>query len=247
MLEPMRYAVVFGILGILLAQGAIQAASTDSGAILRAIACAEAYLALSLFTLAFAYLFDHLSVPVEGLFQHPVWMRVIDLLLLPYRLLARLTVSLAHRFDSMEMMHPVGPRLFVGRIPFPHDRYRLQEAGVTSVLNLCAEFPKRSRLRDDQVMETVYLPILDGTAPSRAQFERAMEWIASRHVAGHTVLVHCAQGRGRSVTVAAAALCRLGLASSPEEALATIKAARPKAKPSRKQRAALSRFLARSA
>ena len=243
----MRYAVVFGILGLLLLVGAGQSISADPGPLSWAIGGTEAYLALSLFTLSLAYLLDHFSLPVEAVFRHPVWTRLIGLLLLPYRLLAGITIALARRFDTMEMMHPVGPRLFVGRIPFPHERGHLQAAGVTSVVNLCAEFPRLSGLRGDPAMETIYLPMLDGAAPSPAQFERAIAWIASRHVEGHTVLVHCAQGRGRSVTVAAAALCRLGLASSPEEAIAMITAVRPKAKPSQKQRAALSRYLAPAA
>jgi protein-tyrosine phosphatase len=143
----------------------------------------------------------------------------------------------------MDLMHAVGGRLYVGRLPLPADHRRLAEAGVTSVLNLCAEFPRLSRLRADSGMSTAYVPVLDGAAPSRRQFEAAVAWIEARHAEGHSVLVHCAQGRGRSVTVAAAALCRLGLADGPDDALARIIAARPRARPSRRQRQALSRFL----
>ena len=45
-------------------------------------------------------------------------------------------------------MHPVGTWLYVGRIPFPSERARLGAVGVTSVLNLCVEFPRPSRLRE---------------------------------------------------------------------------------------------------
>jgi diacylglycerol kinase (ATP) len=146
------------------------------------------------------------------------------------------------RFDSMELLHPVGPRLYVGRLPSPSEHAKLTALGVTSVLNLCAEFPRRSRRFETSKLETAYLPVLDGTAPSDRQFRQAVEWIAARHGEGRSVLVHCAQGRGRSVTVAAAALCRLGLAADPDDALARILSVRTKAKPSRKQRQALARF-----
>lgn len=243
MLEPMRYAALFGILGALLAGAAVQSAAGGAVGAAWVLAAAEGYVAICLFTMAVGYGLSHWGIPIEWAFQHPGWMQAVDLLLLPYRVLARLTLSLARRFDSMEMMHPVGHRLYVGRIPFPSEHGRLSEAGVTSVLNLCAEFPRLSRLRGASGLETAYVPILDGAAPSPRQFQAAVDWIAARHADGHSILVHCAQGRGRSVTVAAAALCKLGLAADPDDALARITAVRPKAKPSRKQRIALSHFL----
>jgi diacylglycerol kinase (ATP) len=239
MFEPMRYAALFGILGALIAGAAVEAADGAAWT----LAAAEGYVALGLFTMAVAYGLNDRGVPIEEVLQHPGWMHVVGALVLPYRLLARLTLALLRRFDSMEMMHVVGTRLYVGRIPFPSEHPRLAEAGVTSVLNLCAEFPRLSRFRGASGVELAYVPILDGTAPSREQFQTAVDWVAARHAEGRSVLIHCAQGRGRSVTVAAAALCRLGLATDPEDALAKITAARPKAKPSRKQRIALSRFL----
>lgn len=243
MFEPMRYAALFGILGTLLAGAAVQSASGGAVGTAWALAAAEAYVALCLFTMALAYWLNHWALPIEWAFQRPGWMQAVDLLLLPYRLLARVTFGVLRRLDPNDLMHPVGTRLFVGRLPLPADHSRLSEHGVTSVLNLCAEFPRLSRLDRAADLQTAYLPILDGAAPTERQFRSAVDWIAARHGEGRTVLVHCAQGRGRSVTVAAAALCRLGLASDSDDALARVTAARPGACPSRKQRLALSRFL----
>jgi protein-tyrosine phosphatase len=243
MIEPMRYSALFGILGVVLAISAVQLAAGGAAGAVWALVAAEAYLAVGLLALAVAYGLSHRGFPIEEAFQHPGWMRVWDLLLPPYRILARMGCLVLRRFDSMDPMHAVGTRLYVGRIPVRSERAKLEALGVTSVLNLCVEFPRRPGRRAATGLETAYLPVLDGAAPSPGQFRAAVEWIAARHGEGRSILVHCAQGRGRSVTVAAAALCRLGLAAGPDEALAQITAARPRAKPSRRQRIALSRFL----
>jgi hypothetical protein len=243
MLEPMRYAALFGALGAVLAT--LAAHSTAEGATAAAwlVAGAEGYAAICLLTMAIGYALNHWGIPLDGAFERLGWTWAIDVLLFPYAVLARLTLGLLRRCDSMEPFHPVGERLYVGRLPFREEHSRLSEVGVTSVLNLCAEFPRLSGLKSRPGLETAFVPILDGSAPSPRQFQAAVDWTSARHFEGHSVLVHCAQGRGRSVTIAAAALCRLGLAADSDEALAAIRAARPKANPSRIQRVALSRFL----
>jgi hypothetical protein len=244
MFEPMRYAALFGLLGTTLGLAAAQTAAGGAAGVAWVLIGAEVYVALCLFTMAAAYGLNDRGISLEGAFGHRGWRRGLDLLLLPYRLLARLVFGLLRRLDPMDLMHPVGARLYVGRLPLPADHRRLSEAGVTSVLNLCAEFPRLSRLDRAAGLSTAYVPVLDGAAPSDRQFRGALDWISARYAEGHSILIHCAQGRGRSVTIAAAALCRLGLAAGPDEALAQITAARPRARPSRRQRAALARFLA---
>jgi predicted protein tyrosine phosphatase len=243
MVGPIRYAIVFVAAGLLLARGAVLTAQSDASAGWWVLAVAEGYLALSFFGLAAGYLFNHWGLPVEALAERAPWSRVADVVALPYRLFAGPAVFLLHSFDSMAPMHEVAPRLYVGRLPRRDERARLSQAGVNSVLNVCFEFPAGARFRTDEALEIHYVPMLDGTAPSRIQFERAIAWVVARHTDGHTVLVHCAHGRGRSVTVAAAALCRLGFAQSAEEALARIATARPKVCPTPKQQTALRRFL----
>lgn len=243
MLEPMRYAAFFGLLGVSFLLLAAQAVTGEPRPLAWGVAGLEGYCAVSLLTLAAAYALQHRGTAVENAFEHSAWRPWLDILLFPYRILAWVVAAALRRVDSMGPMHAVGTRLYVGRLPRPSDRQQLAEAGVTSVLNLCIEFPVRPRWRRDEGVETVYLPLLDGAAPSHRQFQEALDWIVRRHADGHTVLIHCAQGRGRSVTVAAAALCRLGLAAGPEDALAAIRSARPKAKPSRQQQNALARFV----
>lgn len=237
----MRYVALFGILGVLLVAAAVRSAAGAGATAALGLAVIEGYLALCLMTMALVYALNDRGRSFEWAFGRCARSQAIGLLLWPYRFLARVTLAMLRPFDSMELLHRVGPRLYVGRHPSPSEQTRLEELGITSVLNLCAEFPRHSRRRTSSTFETAYLPILDGTAPSDRQFRQAVDWIVDRHGAGRSILVHCAQGRGRSVTIAAAALCRLGLATDPEDALARIVSVRPEAKPSRKQRAALAR------
>ncbi|MBI3724727.1 dual specificity protein phosphatase family protein [bacterium] len=114
----------------------------------------------------------------------------------------------------------------------------LKAAGVGAILNCCAEY-----LDDEQAcaragVATARVPILDDSWPRRSSLERAIRWIDERVARGQKVYVHCAAGRGRSVTVAASWLVvRRGLTTA--EAIARIRAARPAAGPTWWQRLAV--------
>src|SRR3954447_24675930 len=140
---------------------------------------------------------------------------------------------LTSRLSREEMMCQVGPRLYIGRLPFLWEKDRLADRGIAAVLSLCAEFPLQSHRRGASGLEVAYVPLLDGSPPSDQQFRRVITWIEAQRSAGRTVLIHCAQGHGRSATVAAAVLCHLGLAANAEDALTQILQTRPQAKPSR--------------
>jgi protein-tyrosine phosphatase len=136
----------------------------------------------------------------------------------------------------------VAPGLYIGRLPFPFELDRVRAAGVGAVLNLCWEFPRFSGTDREPGIETAHVPILDGSPPSDRQFREAVEWAVRWRAEGLCVLVHCAQGHGRTATVAAAILLRLGLAPDVEQALSMVRAVRPRARPSLQQRAALIRY-----
>jgi protein-tyrosine phosphatase len=96
--------------------------------------------------------------------------------------------------------------------------------------------------RTEPGIETAHVPILDGSPPSDYQFREAAHWVERWRAEGQCVLVHCAQAHGTTATDTAAMLLRLRLAPDVEEALSMVKAARPLAKPSRQQKAALIRY-----
>ena len=54
------------------------------------------------------------------------------------------------------------------------------------------------------------VPMLDGRGMSAGAFDRAMVQVQAWREAGHDVLIHCAYGHGRSVSVACALLVAEG-------------------------------------
>jgi protein-tyrosine phosphatase len=233
----LKYAVVFTLLAILLASGVFLSVG-DGGWFLAAF---EAYASLGLFAMAVAYGLKQAGMPVEDVIRHPRWAPGTRLLLLPYASLAWLALAVIRRVDKEAGMSRVAPGLHVGRLPSSAERRRLAENGIDAVLDLCAEFPRRRTAEGGSVYR--YIPILDGSSPSDRQLGEALCWIEARRAEGKIVLVHCAQGHGRSAIIAASALCQLGLASGFDEALAQIQSIRPRAKPSKGQRTAAIRFL----
>ena len=238
----MRLTVAFAILGSVLVGMTVPLATQASGAGWLLVALL-ADLAICLLTLALVYGLRHAGIPVEDRLRRPLWAPVLRVLLLPYHALAGLVLYISSRITGEALLAPVAPRLYIGRLPFRSERVRLADAGIAAVLNLCWEFPRGAGVEKAAGLDTAYVPILDGAPPTDRQFREAVDWVADQHSRGRAVLIHCAQGHGRSGTITAAALCRLGLAADGEEALAQVLAARPGARPSRRQREALARFL----
>ncbi len=79
-------------------------------------------------------------------------------------------------------------------------------------------------------LEHVSLAIRDGSVPARAQEDAAMallHTLVRRLTDGHTVVVHCRAGRGRSGTWAAMVAVALG--DTPTAAVARVRAVEPRA------------------
>jgi hypothetical protein len=131
----------------------------------------------------------------------------------------------------------VDPALVVGGALFPGDIDELRRLGVGAVLSLCAEY-----LDDPQEGVLMHrIAVHDDLAVSREQFFEAVRWIDTRVEKGEKVYVHCAAGRGRSVSGACAWLMkRYDLGT--DAALARIQAVRRAAKPTPWQLAAVRRI-----
>jgi protein-tyrosine phosphatase len=104
---------------------------------------------------------------------------------------------------------------------------------VRVVVDLTCELIDPAQLR--AVPTHVCFPILDARAPKLADLHEALERVAD----ADAVLIHCAQGHGRTGLFAAALLLRRGLAQTPEQALARVIAARPRVRLSAVQTRAL--------
>ncbi len=132
----------------------------------------------------------------------------------------------------------VDPSLVVGGALFPGDMEELRARhGVRAVLSMCAEY------RDDEHAGVVMhrIPCHDDLAVSEPALLDAVRWIDERVASGEKVYLHCAAGRGRSVSVAVAWLVRR-YRLSVDEALARIQSVRRAAKPTPWQLAAVRRL-----
>lgn len=149
---------------------------------------------------------------------------VVPLLVLNFPWLALSWISLRTlaELSSEPAIHRIGETHFhIGRCPFPGEdlsRFAL-------IIDLTAEFP------DWYARSGKYLcaPNLDGIP----LYDIPMPTIEA---AGDPILIHCAQGHGRSATFAAILLMSLGHFETASAALDCIERSRPGAKPNSQQR-----------
>ncbi len=118
----------------------------------------------------------------------------------------------------------------------------LSEQGIGAVLSL-TETPLDTAMLERYELESLHLPVVDMTAPSPEQFDRALRFIDWQRVRGKRVVVHCKMGQGRTGVILAAYLVRLG--ATPVQALARVRAICPGAVGVAEQELALDAFAAR--
>jgi protein-tyrosine phosphatase len=97
---------------------------------------------------------------------------------------------------------------------------------ITAVLNVHSQ-------PDDQLAPNVvymHVPFDDGHSIPRNDFVKCLGWLKHMFEQGHTILIHCAAGISRSVTITASFMHFMGLADF-DDALHQIKMIRPVANP----------------
>jgi hypothetical protein len=115
------------------------------------------------------------------------------------------------------------PGLWIGRRLGCAEATRfLSESNATAVLDLAPEATETAPLRKQAYCN---IPILDFTTPTLDQLRDAVAWI-DQHI-GEGVYIHCALGYTRTATIAAAYLLHKGIASTPENAIETIRDRKP--------------------
>ncbi|MBR8213609.1 dual specificity protein phosphatase family protein, partial [Burkholderia cenocepacia] len=118
----------------------------------------------------------------------------------------------------------IDERVSIGRTPTTRD---IRRHGFTALVDLTAEMPRWAAA--DASLAYASVPQLDLVAPTTVQLAQAVEALERLHGEGRDVLVCCALGYGRSVLCAAAWLAaRRGLTDA-RDALAAVRAVRPRA------------------
>lgn len=158
------------------------------------------------------------------------------LLLLPYVLLAWASWAVVRLVSSEPACSEVAPGLWVGRRPIAREL----PADVKWIVDLTCELWEPRSVRG--VSGYTCEPTLD------EQFlpeERAANLIRQLASASGTILIHCAQGHGRSAALAAAVMVARGQATDLEDARSRIAAIRPGIRIHRFQRDAAEQTLSR--
>jgi protein-tyrosine phosphatase len=102
---------------------------------------------------------------------------------------------------------PITANLWLGGAPdYPRDYQFLLDHGINAVVNIRAEHEDDTNFYREHSIDYVSYKIPDVAAPDPDTIEQAVQWMRYEIENGQTVLVHCAKGRGRSATLAAAYL-----------------------------------------
>ena len=157
------------------------------------------------------------------------------LILLPYVFLAWGVWALLALFSNEPPAHEVAPGIGVSR------RLGKRElpAGVDLILDLTCELWEPRAVRT--ACAYVSFPTLDAGIP---ELEKLLEKIRSTK---GSILIHCAQGHGRSALIAACLLLDRRIVTDAEDAIGRIAAVRAGVRISRSQRRALVSFCPRTA
>jgi protein-tyrosine phosphatase len=203
----MIYAVIFAMLGL----GLIAMAAVNGG-----IAWLLLWPAVSFFVVAAAYAGAGprvLGKRPDGSLQ-PGWGAIA----LPF-LMYSWAVWHALRLLSREPpWQEVAPQLRIGRRLLPREF----PADVGLLVDVAAEFPEPGSNRVGRTY--VSFPVLDASVPKVDDLVALAQKICKHD---GVVLIHCAQGHGRSGLVAAAVLLCRGKATTVIDAIRQIRASRP--------------------
>lgn len=138
----------------------------------------------------------------------------------------------------------ITPQIWLGGAPhYPRDYDVLLKAGIDAVVNIRAERHDDFELYERHGIDYIQLKVYDIIIPPPEIIDEAVAFMHKHIEAGNTVLVHCAKGRGRSVTLVAAYLMRYE-GMSFDEANKLLREKRPLSNLQSRHREALEAWMA---
>ncbi|SFH85588.1 dual specificity protein phosphatase family protein [Planctomicrobium piriforme] len=211
------FALVFGLLAIVLAVRACRTQSILATVIL-------AWVSANAFVLSLAYLGNWKKVFGKAEKGNLFWLAA--LFMSPMLAVIHSTWKLQNLFLSGPASNQVTINLFLGR----RCEFKELPSGIGAFVDLTAEFATPASIR--KKLPVYCIPTLDGCAPAWNACEKVFNQLHNRDL---RIYVCCANGYGRSVTFLAAWLCERGVCRSPQEAIELIQSVRPQASPNRDQ------------
>ncbi len=166
----------------------------------------------------------------------------IKVVLLPVLIGVVVYHRIAKKLDQAEPLHQIRPGLWLGRRLTLSEGDLLKENGITAILDVTAEFDAPCSDLLDEDIAYLNIPIFDRHKPRLGQVAAAVKWIARQRACDRQVLVHCALGQGRSVTVLMAYLLFSEPSLKLDELLKEIQTIRSVANPNPLQMRLLERF-----
>ena len=157
-------------------------------------------------------------------------------LLLPYLFYAWGVWHLWRLATREPPFHELGDGITMGRRLLPREL----PGPVEIVYDLTCEFPEPSGIRSKVSYRCI--PTLDARPPSVRALQQAAQEIVN---ADDGVYIHCANGHGRTGTLAGAVLLLGGKAKTPDEAIETMRRSRPRLSLNPTQKRALEEFVRR--
>jgi hypothetical protein len=211
----------------------------------RVVSALAAWSALSLLVVCGLYLAAAMGARSGPFLKGERW-PLLQPVLLPFRAVSVALYALARRLRSEEVVCEVMPGVYLGPRLFDRERARLEAQNVTVVFDLTSEL-LTSRAYSNPPFVREGHALLDRTFPSDADLDALVDRVLAHLREGRGVFIHCAFGRGRSALLACAVVLASGYASTADEALAKVKAARPAVSIRRDGVEVLRRFAARRA
>jgi len=113
------------------------------------------------------------------------------------------------RIQGHAWFDEITPQLWLGGAPtYDRDYEFIKRAGITAVVNIRAERDDDREFYRQHGIHYLRIEVLDVMMPGPDELNLGVAFIDKHIMEGDVVLVHCAKGRGRSATLAAAYLMR---------------------------------------